>query len=118
MNKLQLAAKEVDGKTVLYLEGYLNESGGELLRTTVDELLAGSPPTLALDFGGTSLVNSIGISSLLEVIEIARRRNTALELVRVPEEIGDLFRLLGISAQVPVHRESGVWSPKVAGTGA
>lgn len=96
MNKLQLVAKEVDGKTVIFLEGYLNESGGELLRRTVDDLLAASPPALALDFGGTSLVNSIGISSLLEVIEIARRRNTVLELVRVSEEIGDLFRLVGI----------------------
>lgn len=115
MNKLQLAAKEVDGKTVIFLEGYLNESGGELLRRTVDDLLTASPPTLALDFGGTSLVNSIGISSLLEVIETARRRNTVLELVHVPEEIGDLFRLVGISAQVSVHREAGVWGPK-AGT--
>ena len=112
MNKLQLAAKEVDGKTVLFLEGYLNESGGQLLRSTVNDLLNGSPPTLALDFGGTSLVNSIGISSLLEVIETARRRNTVLELVRVPEEIGDLFRLVGIAVQVPVHSDAGVWSPK------
>ena len=103
MNQLQLAARNVDGKTVLFLEGYLNESGGELLRRTVDDLLAGSPPSLALDFFGTSLVNSIGISSLLEVIENARRKKTDLELVRVPEEIGDLFRLLGISARVPVR---------------
>ena len=112
MNKLQLAAKEVDGKTVLFLEGYLNESGGELLQSTVNDLLTASPTMLSLDFGGTSLVNSIGISSLLEVIEIARRRNTVLELVRVPEEIGDLFRLVGIAVKVPVHSEAGVWSPK------
>ncbi len=106
MNQLQLAAKEVDGKTVLFLEGYLNESGGELLRRTVEDLLAGSPPALALDFAGTSLVNSIGISSLLEIIEKARRKNTTLELVRVPEEINDLFKLLGITARVPVRSAS------------
>jgi anti-anti-sigma regulatory factor len=100
MNKLQLAAKEVDGKTVLFLEGYLNESGGKLLQRTVEDLLACSPPALALDFAGTSLVNSIGISSLLEVIETARRKNTVLELVRVPEEIASLFRLLGIAVRV------------------
>lgn len=103
MSKLQVVSKETEGGTVLYLRGYLNESGGEELERQVNELLRSSPASLTLDFSGTAMVNSIGISFLLEVIEAAQQANTLLEFVNVPEDIGELFDLLGISSKVPVR---------------
>lgn len=102
MDKLRLIAEQSDQGTILHLEGYLNQSGGEALKRIVLDVLAGTPAALVLDFAATSLVNSIGISSLLEVIEAARERKTPLELIRVPAEIAELFALLGISSKVPV----------------
>jgi anti-anti-sigma regulatory factor len=92
-----------DGRAVIYLEGYLNQTSGEALRERVRELLTVEHPTeLTLDFSGTRLVNSIGVSFLLEIIEAAQIVQTRLEFVRVPADIGELFGLLGISARVPV----------------
>ena len=96
-------ATEPDGRAVIYLEGYLNQTNGEALRERVRELLTVAHPTqLALDFSGTKLVNSIGVSFLLEIIEAAQSRQTPLEFVRVPADIVELFGLLGITARVPV----------------
>ena len=103
MNKLQLVTKETDGGAILYLRGYLNESGGEMLERQVRNLLGAGPLSLVLDFSATAMVNSIGISFLLEVIEAAQQKKTRLEFVRVPADIGELFDLLGISSKVPIR---------------
>jgi len=87
---------------VVHVESYLNQAGGETLRERVNELLRLHPAALVLDFSGTKLVNSIGVSFLLEIIEAAQREKTPLEFTGVSADIGDLFGLLGISARVPV----------------
>ncbi len=103
MHKLEVVSKQINGGAVLYLRGYLNESGGELLEQQVRGVLRSAPLSLALDFSATAMVNSIGISFLLEVIEAAEQKGIRLEFVKVPGEISELFDLLGISSKVPVR---------------
>jgi anti-anti-sigma regulatory factor len=103
VSAFQATAQRQEDRTVVLLEGYLNQRGGETLRLQVQEILQGRPAALVLDFSGTTLVNSIGVSFLLEIIEAARRGSTALEFVHVPADIGDLFGLLGISAKVKLR---------------
>ncbi len=103
MDKLQLTAEQSGHGTILHLEGYLNQTGGEVLERAAKDALAASPSALFLDFAATSLVNSIGISSLLVVIATARKKQVPIELIHVPTDIADLFTLLGISAKAPVR---------------
>ena len=88
---------------VIHVESYLNKTGGEALRERVGELLQSHPPSLTLDFSGTKLVNSIGVSFLLEIIEAAEREHTPIEFTGVSADIVDLLGLLGISGRIPVH---------------
>ena len=103
MSVFQATRLQQEDLPVLLLEGYLNQRGGETLRLQVQEILQVAPTAMALDFSGTTLVNSIGVSFLLEIIEAARRGNTSLEFVHVPADIGDLFGLLGISSKVTLR---------------
>jgi anti-anti-sigma regulatory factor len=84
------------------VEQYLNQTSGETLREHVRGLLGAEPAAIVLDFSGTRLVNSIGVSFLLEIIEMAQHSGTRLEFVRVSPDISDLFQLLGIAGRVPV----------------
>ena len=104
MKKLHLESKEIEGRAVVFLHGYLNESGGELLTQECEKLFAHGIHALQLDFAGTSLVNSIGISFLLDIVEEAERAARQLEFSRVPEHLLELFDLLGICARVPVRQ--------------
>ena len=104
MKKLHLESKEINGGAVVFLNGYLNESGGELLEQQCQELMRRGLSGLQLDFAETSMVNSIGISYLLDIIEGAQSGETPLEFSRVPEHIVELFELLGISSQVSVRQ--------------
>ncbi len=99
---MQLRRKEAEGQAVVFLNGYLNESAGELLEQECQELLNRGVRGLKLDFSGTSLVNSIGVSYLLDIIEEAQRGSTDLQFARVPGPIRDLFELLGITSRVPL----------------
>jgi anti-anti-sigma regulatory factor len=93
---------------VIEIDSYLNQTNGEALRERVRELLTvAHPAQLSLDFSGTKLVNSIGVSFLLEIIDAAQRDQTPLEFVRVPPDIVELFGLLGITARVPVRTPAG-----------
>ena len=103
MRKLQLEAKEVEGNTVIFLDGYVNESGGELLEHECRALLEQGARALRLDFALASMINSIGISYLLDIIEGAQKGDARLEFARVPEHIVELFDLLGITSRVPVR---------------
>ena len=104
MRKLQLQSREIEGGAVVYLDGYLNESGGELLETECRQLIERGTRSLQLDFAEASMVNSIGISYLLDIIEGAHRGDARLEFARVPEHIVELFELLGISSRVSVRQ--------------
>ena len=104
MKKLHLESKEIEGRAVVFLHGYLNESRGELLTQECEKLFAHGIHALQLDFAGTSLVNSIGISFLLDIIEEAESAARQLEFSRVPEHLLELFDLLGICARVPVRQ--------------
>ena len=103
MKTLQLESREIEGRAVVFLKGYLNENGGELLESECTGLLKRGIRGLQLDFANTSLVNSIGISYLLDIIEGAQRTEADLEFARVPEHICELFELLGINTRVPVR---------------
>lgn len=104
MKKLQLESKEIEGRGVVFLSGYLNETGGEMLEQECRELLRRGLRGLQLDFAGASMVNSIGISYLLDIIEGVEGGRAQLEFSRVPEHIRELFELLGITARVPIRQ--------------
>lgn len=104
MKKLHLESKEIEGRAVVFLHGYLNESGGELLEQEFQTLIHRGIRALQLDFAGASMVNSIGVSFLLDIIEGAQRLEMELEFSRVPEHILEVFDLLGICSRVPVRQ--------------
>lgn len=104
MKKLHLESKEADGKAVVFLSGYLNESGGEMLEQQCQQLLNRGLRALDLDFADAAMINSIGISYLLDIIDSAQRTESRVEFHRVPEHMVELFELLGISSRVKVRQ--------------
>jgi len=58
-----------DGLAVVYTEGYINNQGGEEIAKVAYKLIDEGYKVLLLNLGGTKIVNSIGISILIEIIE-------------------------------------------------
>ena len=60
---------------ILHTKGYINNVGGEEIASRAYELMDAGCRTLLLDLRETKIVNSIGISILIEIIEKAMERN-------------------------------------------
>ena len=66
---LKLTIDRRDALAVIQTEGYINNQGGEEIARAAYELLESGYTRLLLDLTGTKIINSIGISILIEIIE-------------------------------------------------
>ena len=67
--ELRVAVDRRPNGAILYTKGYINNVGGEEIANRAYELMDQGLKTLLLNLRETKIVNSIGISILIEIIE-------------------------------------------------
>lgn len=85
---------------VIYASDYLNKLSGERIERECRMHLLEGCRALVVDFRNTGLVNSIGVSILLGVIDAAERADARLVFCRVNDQAAQLFELLGLTKYV------------------
>ncbi len=89
-----------EGTSVVYVNGYLNSLLGEEVERAVHDALEAGRPRIVLNFEGTRLINSIGISFIIGVVERMAERNGTLAFCSLNRINQDLFRMTGVSRYV------------------
>ena len=103
MKAIDMTAKLVDGAAIIYPGAYLNQLRGEVLEHHCQELLGKGVRRLVINFAETELINSIGISILLSVIETVNSANGKLLLTNLNESNRELFEMLGLMSHVCIE---------------
>ena len=103
MKAVDVKAKIVDGAAIIYPGAYLNQLRGEVIENQCQELLGKGVHRLVINFAETELINSIGISILLGVIETANLANATLLLSNLNETNRELFEMLGLTSHVNIE---------------
>ncbi len=85
---------------VIYAADYLNRLSGERVERAAREHLRAGCHALVVDFKETSMVNSIGVSILLGVIDAAERAGAQLVFAGASGQAAQLFELLGLTRHV------------------
>ena len=85
---------------VVYASDYLNKLTGERIERECKKQLDSGARALVIDFGDTELVNSIGISILLGIIDIAEKSGAMVVFTDVNSETVQLFEMLGLTRHV------------------
>ena len=101
VGRFETTTETARDRAIVRVRGYLSGLGGEMLEDEVDRLLHTGKRRIIINFRETDLVNSVGVSILISVIEKVREKGGALyfsELASVNEEI---FRLMGLHKHVP-----------------
>ncbi|MEZ5308099.1 MAG: STAS domain-containing protein [Pyrinomonadaceae bacterium] len=94
----------VDGSTFTIFAGdYLNKVSGEQIERECKLRIKEGCTRLVLSFRDTELVNSIGISILLGVIDAASESNTEVVFSEVGEDTSQLFEMLGLTNHVKLE---------------
>lgn len=84
----------------VYASDYLNKLSGEKIERECRHYLNSGCKTLEVNFKHTEIVNSIGVSILLGVIDAASDVNASLIFSDVSEHTIELFEMLGLSNHV------------------
>lgn len=100
MSVAEIRAKLIEDAAVIYPGPYLNQLRGESIESQCLELLAGGVRRIVVNFEETELINSIGISILLGVIESVNQSEGALVLSNLNASNRELFEMLGLMSHV------------------
>src|SRR5262249_23760462 len=84
----------------VYPGAYLNQLRGERIEMVCQELLDRGVRRIVINFEETELINSIGISILLGVIETVNNARGGLVLSNLNESNRDLCEMLGLGSHV------------------
>ncbi len=82
---------------VLYTKGYINNVGGEEIANRAYELMDDGVQTLLLNLRETKIVNSIGISILIEIIEKMMDKGGKISFCCLTPVIHKTFQIMGLA---------------------
>ena len=95
----------VGSTAVVYASDYLNKLTGEKIERECRRQLDSGCRALVIDFSDTQLVNSIGISILLGIIDIAEQNGAQVVFSDVNLQTVELFDMLGLTRHVALARD-------------
>ena len=90
---------------VVYASDYLNKLTGEKIERECRRQLDSGCRALVIDFADTQLVNSIGISILLGIIDIAEKNGAQVVFSDVNNQTVALFDMLGLTRHVALAKD-------------
>jgi len=102
---LKLRVDRRDGLAVVYTEGYINNQGGEQIAKAAYELIDGGYRRILLNLVGTKIVNSIGISILIEIIEKMLEIDGRLAFCCLTPTIEKTFHIMGLAQYAGIHAD-------------
>ena len=95
-----MTTREVPARAVVYAGDYLNKLSGESVERECRQKIADGATELIVDFSRTEIVNSIGVSILLGVIDVAKSNGASVAFKEVNESTAELFEMLGVTNHV------------------
>ena len=85
-----------DGFGLIAAAGYINNEVGQAIADAATELIDGGCGTLLIDLEGTRIINSIGVSILLEIMEKLIEDKGQLAFCNLTPTISKTFEIMGL----------------------
>jgi anti-anti-sigma factor len=92
----------LESVAVVYAGDYLNKLSGESVERECRLKIEAGVRELVVNFSRTEIVNSIGVSILLGVIDAARSNGADVLFADVNESTAELFEMLGLTNHVKI----------------
>ena len=91
---LAIASREVDGVTVLELNGRITLGEGSVqLRDAIRDLIGKSQRNILLDLGDVSYIDSSGLGELVSAYTTARNQGAKVKLLKLTKKVHDVLQL-------------------------
>ena len=98
-------SRRVGDTAVIYAGDYLNKLSGERVERECKRQLESGCRALVINFRDTELVNSIGVSILMGVIDAGEQAGARLIFCDVDSHTANLFEMLGLTRHVTIVKD-------------
>lgn len=96
-DQIRLSKESLPGGVgLIAAAGYINNEGGQAIADAAGELMGQGCGTLLIDLEGTRIINSIGVSILLEIMEKLIEDNGRLAFCSLTPTISKTFEIMGL----------------------
>ncbi len=105
MNEEIKLSKDLLGKNLglIAAAGYINNEGGQAIADAASQLIDEGAKTLLIDLDGTRIINSIGVSILLEILEKTLDEKGRLIFCNLTPTISKTFEIMGLVQYAEVY---------------
>ena len=91
---LTIASREVDGVTVLDLNGRITLGEGSVqLRDAIRDLISKGQKKVLLNLGEVNYIDSSGLGEMVSAYTTARNQGASLKLLKLTKKVHDLLQL-------------------------
>jgi len=94
-----------DGVGLISAAGYINNEGGQAIADAASELMGEGYKTLLIDLDGTRIINSIGVSILLEILEKLMDEQGRLAFCNLTPTISKTFEIMGLVQYASIYED-------------
>lgn len=107
-----------EGLGLIAAAGYINNEGGQAVADAAEDLVGKGCKSLLVDLEGTRIINSIGVSILLEIMEKLMDNDGVLAFCNLTPTIAKTFEIMGLDQYAGIFpdRDAAVTSFAVDGT--
>ena len=98
-------ARCIGDTAIIYASDYLNKLSGERIERECKRQLDLGCRALVINFRDTELVNSIGVSILMGVIDASEKNQAQVIFSDVNGHTANLFEMLGLTRHVSVAKD-------------
>ena len=105
--ELKVVVKREANYAVLHTEGYVNNPGGEKIANECYKLIGEGIKHFVMDFSKSKVINSIGISILIEIIEKTLEIKGSVSFTGLTSTIAKTFTIMGLTQYAAVYASEG-----------
>ena len=88
---------QIEKNTLLIItSGYINNLGGEKILKSFQDNFSDAVNKVIIDLENSKVVNSIGISFLIEIIEVISESNSKLYFTKLEPTVKKTFEIMGL----------------------
>ena len=102
---LKVKVKKGDSYVVMYTDGYINNIGGEKIAKELYALIEDGSKHFILNLEKSRIINSIGISILIEVIERVQEIQGSISFCNLTPTIAKTFRIMRLTDAAPIYED-------------
>jgi anti-sigma B factor antagonist len=92
-DEMKVNAETVGKSVVLSPQGDIDLARSPALRTALKQAQTAKPERLVVDLGSVDYMDSSGVATLVEALQIARRSNTKMVLCGLKDRVRSIFEI-------------------------